>query len=188
MLLIVTCGGQEWWNHRFILQRWFFVTKIKVSLLLEHFISTERWFLKHFGRCNRSLVLKSQQDLYFFPENQRFKTIMIDYAHHFLLSGSMCGRHHWWGGSLKTVEGSAGGLASVLLATLLLSRAGLVAIRSWASFRQPPDCILWEVVIFPGVSAAWIRLKHFTSMCVVLSGIGILPQCGSASGYRHPKT
>jgi hypothetical protein len=47
--------------------------------------------------------------------------------------GSICGRHHWWGGSLKTVEGGAGGLASVLLSTLLLSRAGLITIRSWTS-------------------------------------------------------
>ncbi len=45
----------------------------------------------------------------------------------------MCGRHHWWGGSLKTVEGSAGGLASVLLSTLLLYRAGLFTIPSWTS-------------------------------------------------------
>jgi hypothetical protein len=37
------------------------------------------------------------------------------------------------GGSLKTVEGSAGGLASVLLSTLLLSSAGLVTICSWTS-------------------------------------------------------
>ncbi len=45
----------------------------------------------------------------------------------------MCGRRHWWGGSLKTVEGSAGGLASVLLSTLLLSRACLFTVRSWTS-------------------------------------------------------
>jgi hypothetical protein len=58
---------------------------------------------------------------------------MIDYVHHFLLPGLMCGGHNWWGGSLKTVEGSAGGLASVLLSTLLLSRAGLFTICSWTS-------------------------------------------------------
>ncbi len=56
-------------------------------------------------------------------------------CHHqnFLFPGSMCGRHHWWGGSLKTVEGSDGGLAFVLLSTLLLSRVGLFTIRSWTS-------------------------------------------------------
>jgi hypothetical protein len=78
----------------------------------------------------------------------------------------MCGRRHWWGGSLKTVEGSAGGLASVHFSTLLLSRAGLFTIHSWASFRQPTNCILREVVVFPGVSALRIRIKHITLMWI----------------------
>ncbi len=59
----------------------FSVTKIKVSLN-ESVISTDHWFLKHFVQCNRSLVFKSQQHLYFLPENLRFKNKMIDFAHH----------------------------------------------------------------------------------------------------------
>jgi hypothetical protein len=45
------------------------------------FPSTERRFLKHFVQCNRSLVFKSQQDLYFVLDNQRLKNKIIDYAH-----------------------------------------------------------------------------------------------------------
>jgi hypothetical protein len=62
----------------------FFVKKIKVSMQLEPFISTERSFLKHFAQCDRSLVFKYERDLYFFifPENKSFTNKMIDYAHH----------------------------------------------------------------------------------------------------------
>ncbi len=40
---------------------------------MEPFNSMERWLLKHFVHCNRSLVFKSQQDLYFFPEINALK-------------------------------------------------------------------------------------------------------------------
>jgi hypothetical protein len=50
---------------------------------LEPFISTEGSFLKHFVQCSRSIAFKYQRDIYFFPENQRFKNKMIDYAHHY---------------------------------------------------------------------------------------------------------
>ncbi len=51
---------------------------------MEPFISTCSFF-KHFVQYNRPLVFKYQRDLYFFPENQRFKNKMIDYAHHWQL-------------------------------------------------------------------------------------------------------
>ncbi len=51
-------------------------------MALEPFILTELSFLKHFVQCNRSLVFKYQRDVYIFPENQRFKNKMIEYADH----------------------------------------------------------------------------------------------------------
>lgn len=79
------------------------------------------------------------------------------------LTGSRWGRHHW-GHSLRTVEGSAGGLAAVLLSGLLLSRAGLLAIPSWTTF----SC---AAVVTAGFEALSGQVDNITLPLVMYAGL-----------------
>jgi hypothetical protein len=62
----------------------------------------------------------------------------------------MCGRQHWWGGSLKTVEGSAGGLASVLLSSL-----------------HPPSIQSWPLHYWLVDLIAITKASYYQVRCVV---------------------
>jgi hypothetical protein len=77
--------NSQWWaramNSSFYLRVLIFLKQIKVSLYLEPFLSTEHSFLKHLVQLNMSQAFKCQRDFHFFPENQRFKNKMIDFAH-----------------------------------------------------------------------------------------------------------